>query len=91
MHRLHSPSPDNLVLVVKPRRLTHGLHYLQYAHPFPLPKVVRLVPGRVRTVVEYLGIRSERLQREKVAPGEVDYMEIIADTCTVALGSNQLI
>lgn len=87
---VHSPSPDDLALVIKPCRLPHGLHYLEYAHPFPLSKVIRLVSGRVRTVVEYLGIRSKGFQRQKVALGEVDDVEIIADTCTVATGSNQL-
>ena len=67
-----SPSLNNLISVVKPCGLPHGLHYLQHAHPFPLSKVVRLVPRGVWTVVEYLGIRGEGFQREKVALGEVD-------------------
>lgn len=53
------PSPNNFVLVIEPRRFSHGLNYLQHAHPFPLSKVVRLVSRGVRTVVEHLGIRSK--------------------------------
>jgi len=88
--RLCSPSPDDLALVIKPCRLSHGLHNLQYTHPFPFAKIVRLVPGRVRTVVEHLGIWSKGFQRQKVALGEVDDVEIIADACAVTMGSNQL-
>jgi len=68
------PSPNNFVLVIEPCRLSHGLDDLQHAHPFPLSKVVRLVSRGVRTVVEYLGTRSEGFQCEKMALGEVHDM-----------------
>jgi len=68
------PSPNDFTFVIERRRLPHGLNYLQHTHSPPLSEVVRLVSRRVRTVVEYLGIRSEGLQCEKMALGEVHDM-----------------
>lgn len=72
LRRPCSPSLDNLILVIEPCGFPHGLHYLQHAHPFPLSKVVCFVPRGARTVIEYLGIRGEGFQCEKVALGEID-------------------
>ena len=83
------PSSNNLVLVIKTRRLPHSLDYLEHTHPFTLSKVVGPVPRGVRATVEHFGIRSEGLQCEKVALGEVHDVQIITNTCTVTIQSNE--
>lgn len=68
------PPANDLVLVIESSSFAHGFCYLEDAHAFALPEVVRLVPRLVRAVVEYGCSILECLQSKQVTRGQVNYM-----------------
>lgn len=85
-NRQHSPAADDDVLVVKAGRLAHGLYNLHHAHALTLTEVVRLVARLCRAVVEHLRLRSEGVEREQVALGEIEDVQVVPDAGAVGRG-----
>ena len=79
-----APAADDLVLEVEPGRLAHRLDDLQHAHALPAPEVVRLVARVRRAVVEDLRLGRERVQREQVALGQIEHVQVVAHAGAVA-------